>query len=147
MQYERFVNEVLRKDLKKVLDDRDAIYSNTAEFLQLKSIIERMNEQKGFGEKQQLKTMVDLGCNVYAQAKVKDSSRIFVAVGLGFYLEMALEEALVFVDERTTELSARGKELTEQASQINARIKIVLEGLRELQFGTQTQEAEQRTVW
>ena len=41
-----------------------------------------------------LKTKVDLGCNFYCQARVPDPSMVMVAVGLGFFLELTLEEAL-----------------------------------------------------
>merc|ERR1712050_579914 len=45
----------------------------------------------------ELKTMVELGCQFYAKAFVPDTSRIFVDVGLGFHLEMPLEEAAEFM--------------------------------------------------
>ncbi|MEQ2201981.1 hypothetical protein XENOCAPTIV_021847, partial [Xenoophorus captivus] len=35
-----------------------------------------------------------------------DSSRIFVAVGFGFFVEMNLDEALRFIDRKTTQLTA-----------------------------------------
>ena len=41
-----------------------------------------------------LKARVDLGCNFYAQAKVPDPTKIFLAIGLGFHLEFTLDEAI-----------------------------------------------------
>lgn len=40
-----------------------------------------------------LKTLVDLGAGAYCQAVVPDTSRICLAVGLGFHVECSLEEA------------------------------------------------------
>jgi hypothetical protein len=38
-KYETFVNERLRPDLKAVLEERDVVYSETAEFLALRNTI------------------------------------------------------------------------------------------------------------
>ena len=38
-QYEEFLNETLRTDLKKLLEDRDKIYEEQAEFLSLRNSI------------------------------------------------------------------------------------------------------------
>ena len=92
--------------------------------------------------------MVDLGCNYYAQAKVEDFSRIFVSVGLGFHLEMTLAEASDFVGKKVTHLTAEADRLSEQAAQINGRIKVVMETLRELQFSAQEAPSNpRREVW
>ncbi len=47
-----------------------------------------------------MKTKVDLGCNFYCQANIEDPSRIFVEIGLGFYLELTLDEAEKFVNTK-----------------------------------------------
>lgn len=82
---------------------------------------------------QPLKTQVDLGCNFYCRANVEDPSKIFVDIGLGFYLELTLEEAEKFVEKKISGLDQKSKDLTQQASKIKANIRLVLEGLRELQ--------------
>ena len=48
-----------------------------------------MNVQDGSGE---LKTQVELGAEVYCQARVPDTSRVFIGIGLGFHLECTLDE-------------------------------------------------------
>ena len=40
----------------------------------------------------ELKTLVDIGAEVYCQAKVPDISRVYISVGLGFHVESTLEE-------------------------------------------------------
>ncbi|GCC45599.1 hypothetical protein chiPu_0029669, partial [Chiloscyllium punctatum] len=50
----------------KVLEQRDEIYEKIAQHLQLKNVIERLQEP----ESRSLKMQVDLGCNFYVQANV-----------------------------------------------------------------------------
>ncbi len=141
-KYEDFLNERLRTDLKIVLNQRDQVYSDIGELTQLKQTIQHIQSVPP-----PLKTMVDIGCNVYAQARVEDVSTLCVAVGMGFFLEMELGEASVYVDKRVTELTEKASELTQQASLINARIKMVLQALNELQFSSDTIEQPHRHVW
>ena len=141
-RYEQFLNERLRSDLRTVLSQRDRVYSDITELTQLKQVIAQVQTQHG-----PLKTLVDIGCNTYAQARVNDCSKICVAVGLGFFLEMELGEASRYVEKRIGELNERAQELSQQSSQINARIKIVLQALTELQLSTDSPETPHRHVW
>lgn len=145
LEYETFLNERLKVDLKAVLDSRDAIYSDIAEYLQLRNVIEKLMD--GGVPHTGLKTMVDMGCNFYAQARVPDASHVFVAIGFGFFLEFTLSEALEFIDKKVAHLSGRAEELTEQESQIKARIRVVVEALGEMQFANLPQPQPHRPVW
>jgi prefoldin subunit 5 len=87
-KYETFINDQLRPDLENALQERDKIYAEIAEFLALKNSIEAIKASKLLpGEP--LKTKVDLGSNFYCQAVVSNPNRIFVAVGLGMYLNLS----------------------------------------------------------
>lgn len=143
-RYEEFVNERLSVDLSHVLDARDAIRGDIAEYLQLRNILESMSNIAAQGK---VKTMVDLGVNFYAQAKIPDASRVMVFVGLGLFLELTRDEATAFIDRRVEQLNRRDKLLCDQAAEINARIKLVLEGLRELQFTNLPPHKPPRSVW
>ncbi|XP_051282748.1 protein UXT [Dicentrarchus labrax] len=143
VQYENFINEVLRRDLQKVLEHRDSVYEKISQYLQLKNTLQSLQES-GCG---QMKTDVDLGCNFYVQAEVEDSSRIFVAVGYGFFVEMTPDEALRFIDKKTSQLTAFTEQLTKDSAQIKANIRMVLEGLRELQGLTDLPESRRREVF
>lgn len=118
-----------------MLDRRDAIYSDLAEYLQLKTIIEKLKGQQD-DQKKEVKTLVDLGCNFYAHARVSDPSHICVAIGYGFFVDFTLNEALGFIDQKTTQLMEQAQRLTDEASEISARVKLVMEALRELQLGS-----------
>ncbi|KAL8617433.1 hypothetical protein ACOMHN_064036 [Nucella lapillus] len=123
--YETFLNEKLRQDLKIVLDKRDKIYSKLNDYLQLKTVVEKLKVDGA--EKRELKTKVDLGCNFYVQANIPDASKIFVCVGFGFFLEMTYDEAIQFIDKKAAFLTEQSESLTTSASEIKAQVKLVLE--------------------
>ncbi|KAG5838875.1 protein UXT [Anguilla anguilla] len=143
LQYETFIDEVLKRDLQRVLEQRDGVYEKIAQYLQLKNTIESLQES---GCKD-LKTEVDLGCNFYVQAHVQDSSRIFVAVGYGFFVELTLPEALKFIEKKTSQLTTYTDAFTKDAAKIKANIRMVLEGLRELQGLADLPEETRREVY
>ncbi|KAM9351111.1 protein UXT [Symphorus nematophorus] len=143
LQYEHFINDVLRRDLQKVLEHRDSVYEKISQYLQLKNTIQSLQEAGS----QQLKTDVDLGCNFYVQAEIEDASRIFVAVGYGFFVEMTHDEALRFIDKKTSQLTAFTEQLSKDSAKIKANIRMVLEGLRELQGLTDLPESRRRDVF
>ncbi|KAF9166905.1 hypothetical protein BGZ80_004206 [Entomortierella chlamydospora] len=127
-RYETFVNEGLRKDLKDTLDARDAIYDQISEYLKLAKDIEVIKDN-GLTE---MKTQVDLGSNFYAQAKIPDTTYIFVNIGFGFHAQLTLDEALAFITKKEAHLQKKAEKYTEKAAQIRAHIKIVLEAMAEV---------------
>ncbi|GFO15504.1 uxt-like protein [Plakobranchus ocellatus] len=131
LEYEQFLNERLREDLRLILEQRDKLYEEISEYLQLKSTIEKIKED--INPESVLKTKVDLGCNFYVQANVPDPTSICVAIGYGFFLEMTLDEAVVFIKKKTDVLQEKIDILTADAGKVKAHIRLVLEGLRELQ--------------
>ena len=146
--YEQFVNEKLRTDLQKVLAEQDLIYTDIAEYLQIKDTIEKLQIARGIGNEssEPLKTKVDLGCNFYAKAIVEDVSRIYISIGYGFHLEMKLDEALRFIDKKVKLMNLSAAELTDKANEIKANIKFVLEGLKEIQQLNYTKKPERRDI-
>ncbi|XP_069178150.1 beta-1,4-galactosyltransferase 4 [Procambarus clarkii] len=134
-KYEHFLNNVLREDLRLVLENRDKLYEDIAAHSQLKQVIDCINEVP---HEEGLRTQVDLGSNFYVQSHVPDVSRIYVNVGLGFHLELTLQEALTFIDKKLEILNAKLSESTKKSSKIKGQIKFVCEAIRELQGIPQT---------
>nr|SVE75555.1 EOG090X0MWD [Daphnia dolichocephala] len=128
-QYEKFVNEVLRSKLKSCFVARENYLSEIQEYLQLKKTIDNLNEL----DVNPLKTKVDLGCGFFVQAEVPDVSMIFVSVGFGFFLELTHPEACSFIIKKVEQLGERVKVLEDEASHINADIKMMLNTLGQLQ--------------
>ena len=56
-----------------------------------------------------------------------DTSRIFVQVGFGFYVEFTLDEALRFIGKKEKQLQERSDKLSEDVTRIKAHIRIVIE--------------------
>lgn len=131
-KYEAFLNDQLKPDLQSILERRDKVYEEIAEFLALKNSLAAIKAAE-LRPGEPLKTKVDLGCNFYVQARVPDPSRVFVEVGLGFFVELGLDEALAFAQRKAGALEGQADRLTGDACKVKANIKLTQEGLRELQ--------------
>ncbi|GAB5593977.1 hypothetical protein Unana1_08877 [Umbelopsis nana] len=127
-KYDQFVNEKLKPDLKATLDARDTLYDLTSEYLKLKAQIETIQSN----DLKEMKTMVDLGSNFYAQAKIPDTRFIYINVGFGFHVQMTLKEAVAFIDKKNKQLQARAEKHTEEAAKIRANIKLVMKAIQEI---------------
>ncbi|KAJ2441931.1 hypothetical protein GGF42_003874 [Coemansia sp. RSA 2424] len=99
-KYEDFIANRLQPDLQQVLGLRDTIYNRMSEYLKLKTHIETIRTQ-GLEE---LETKVDLGSDFFVKAFVPDTAYIYVSVGFGFHLQMTLEEADTFIDDKVKHL-------------------------------------------
>ena len=145
-QYEAFLNDTLRKDLKNILIQRDKIYQEQAEYLALRNSINAIKLAE-LVPGEPLKTKVDLGCNFYCQAKVPDPTKIFVAIGLGFFVELSLDEAIEFIKKKDMKLEADADKLTKDCAKLKANIKLVIGGLQELQnIGDKVPKEHQRDI-
>ncbi|XP_071960664.1 protein UXT-like isoform X2 [Antedon mediterranea] len=129
---------------RKVLENREGLFTQVAQYLQLKTVIEKIKDNVSDSD---LKTQVDLGCNFYVQAKVPDASKIFVNVGFGFFVEFTHQEALTFIEEKVNQLNKTCDQLTKDSAKIKANIKLVYEALKELQHITDRKDAERTVVF
>ncbi|XP_024359907.1 uncharacterized protein [Physcomitrium patens] len=127
-QYETFVDKRLKPDLVTAIGLRDKVLEQQKVYSDLAKNIILLQEQK----LTKLRTMINLGSELYGQAEVPDATRIFVNIGLGFHAEFTLDEALGFIVEKDKMLSKQVEEHTAQVANIKAQIKLVVEGIREL---------------
>lgn len=133
LQYEEFIDKRLAKDLEAVYKAKEELYTKINEHLQLKSTIIQIKKSRSVDESKDMKTMLDLGNNFFCQARIPDTSMIYVAVGYGFYVQFTLDEALAFIEKKCTLLNNSADKLNKEAAKIKAHIKTVLGGLQELQ--------------
>ncbi|XP_039768368.1 protein UXT isoform X2 [Ornithorhynchus anatinus] len=96
LQYEAFVSDVLQRDLRQVLTQREEIYEQLAHYLQLKNIIERLQESAD----PELHTQVDLGCNFYVSAEVTHSLLLLPPTSATFAHPAPLTQARPLTDLR-----------------------------------------------
>eukprot|EP00245_Coleochaete_scutata_P005820 TRINITY_DN19704_c0_g1_i1.p2 TRINITY_DN19704_c0_g1~~TRINITY_DN19704_c0_g1_i1.p2 ORF type:complete len:159 (-),score=37.90 TRINITY_DN19704_c0_g1_i1:551-1027(-) len=127
-EYEKFVEERLKVDLQHVVNERNQIFEQKKQYTDLGKSL-RMLEERGT---KQMRSLVNLGSEVFMQAEVPDTSRVFVDVGLGFHVEFTRAEALQFIATKEEDLQKKADTRTQQAANIKAQIKLVLEGIREL---------------
>lgn len=52
-----------------------------------------------------MKTLLNLGSSFFVNARVPDTSRVMVHVGLGVHVEYTIPEAITFCDKKVKELS------------------------------------------
>ena len=144
LKYEEFLNEKLRTDLRGVHEERDQIYKQISDYMQLKRLIETIkdsacgdkgtiNSNNNIPPPCNIKMKMDLGCNFYCQTVIPDCSRVFVMVGFGYYVEMTLHEAEIFIDKKIKILNQKSQRCSKDSEKIKAHIKLVMAGLRELQ--------------
>lgn len=131
LQFETFINDVLKADLAKLAEKLDAKNTDIVEFLQLKSVITTF--QNTNVKKTGFKTKVDIGNNFFIQAHVPDASKILLDVGLGHYIEFTLDEALVVINIRIKLLEQQIVNLRRAIARTNAHIKLILIAIRDLQ--------------
>lgn len=127
-KFEEFVDRRLKPDLVKAITQRDKVFEQQKAFLDLKRNIENL-QKNGITS---LRSTVNLGSEVYAQAVVPDTRQIFVDIGMGFHVEFTWSEALEFISVKEARLARQIEEYTHLIANIKAQIKMVCEGIREL---------------
>ncbi|KAM0846879.1 hypothetical protein ACQ4PT_055391 [Festuca glaucescens] len=127
-KFEDFVDRRLKPDLVNAIAQRDNLFQQQKTFLDLKRNIENL-EKNGVTS---MRSMVNIGSEVYMQAEVPDTRHIFVDIGLGFHVEFTWQEALQFISVREARLARQIHEYTHLIAGIKAQIKMVCEGIREL---------------
>ena len=136
-KYEVFLNDKLKNDLRKVHEQRDNIYQEISEYLQLQRTLESMKEYSknctNTNKQNTIKTMMDIGQNFYCQAMVEDCSRVCLLVGYGYYVDFERDEALKFIEKKVKRLTSKADALAKDSATIKANMRLVMEGLRELQ--------------
>lgn len=127
-KFEEFIDRRLKPDLVKAIAERDKVFEQQKIFSDLKRNIQNLEKNSVTS----LKTLVNLGSEVYMQAEVPDTQHIFVDVGLGFHVEFTWSEALHYISAREERLAKQIEEYTQLIASIKAQIKLVCEGIREL---------------
>uniref|UniRef100_A0A6V7L6C2 Uncharacterized protein n=1 Tax=Bracon brevicornis TaxID=1563983 RepID=A0A6V7L6C2_9HYME len=130
-QFDNYINNVLKSNLAELSDKLDEKNTEIAEFLQLKSIIITLKntESSEIG----FKTKIDLGNNFFIQANVNDPSHILIDIGLGYYVEFTLDDALKLIGVRIKLFESQINNLRREIAKTNAHIKYLLIGIRQLQ--------------
>ncbi|XP_031488986.1 uncharacterized protein LOC116256709 isoform X1 [Nymphaea colorata] len=127
-KFEEFVDKRLKPDLVHAVAERDKVFAQQKVFSDLRKNIEALQNN----EVASLRTLVNLGSEVYVQADIPCTRSICVDIGLGFHVEFTWHEALEFIRIREARLASQVEEYTHLIASIKAQIKLVCEGIREL---------------
>ncbi|KAJ6222938.1 hypothetical protein RDWZM_001483 [Blomia tropicalis] len=95
-KYEHFIDVVLKGDLKRVSKEYEIICERVVEYMNIKTTIKTLIENKI----NEFKTMSDIGSNCYVKCVVPNSDMIYLDVGLNHFVQLKLEEALIFIEKR-----------------------------------------------
>mmetsp|Transcript_7549 Transcript_7549/g.15175 ORF Transcript_7549/g.15175 Transcript_7549/m.15175 type:complete len:163 (+) Transcript_7549:163-651(+) len=134
-EYSSFINTTLRPQLESAVKAREDVERDIKEYESLQSKLCEMTRKKSeSAEKVPMETLADLGHElVYSNAVVDDPGRIYVHVGMGFHVEMTIEEADAFVKKRIKYLENELMEhKTHRATTIAVHIEETLLVLQEL---------------
>lgn len=130
-KYEHFVNDILKEDLRLVELRLQHVNSEISDLIQqkhtLKVVADKNIHPDGF------KTQMNLGCNFFMEAAVKDTSSLLMNIGLNHFLEFTIDEANKHLDVRIKAYEKKAEELHTRAAQTKAHIKLMLFGIGELQ--------------
>lgn len=141
-KYETFINDVLREDLRRVQIRLEKINTETSDLIQEKHTIKVITDKKmhpdGF------KTQVNIGCNFFMEAAVRDTSTLLMNLGLNTYLEFTLEEANKYLDVRIKAFEEMATALQDKAAKIRAHIKMMLIGIGQLQDELNMEDSRKR---
>ncbi|KAK9830203.1 hypothetical protein WJX72_010279 [[Myrmecia] bisecta] len=129
-QYKQFLDQRLRVDQQRGMAVRARLQDDYATFEALEASINDLTKVEG----QQLRTLVNIGSDVFMHAEVADTSRICVSIGLGFHVECTWPEALAIAAQRKKALQVRIDKVNEDVDKIETHIQLVEEGLEALRL-------------
>lgn len=119
---EVFINDFLKEDLKHLEHYINNYNEEIMEFIQLKNTIEAMRDNLPDG----FKTQMNIGGNIFMEAKVSDLNTILVDIGKQVYIPFTLEDALKFVDFKIKILNNECDVLREESIKKRTEIKVTL---------------------
>lgn len=126
-RYTKFIDK-LKEDLSRILEKRDAAYSQISDCCKLQAQLTLINSQ----EQEKLQTKINVGCDFFMDAVIPDTSKIVINVGLGYFVEMDSEKAETFLEKKKNKLEEKSKSLTSQIANIRSHIKVVLRTIHEV---------------
>lgn len=126
-QIEAFINDVLKEDLKQLELHLNQFNEEIMEYVQLKNTVQTFREHIPDG----YKTQLNIGSNIFMQARVKQMDKILVNVGKDVYLEMDMQEAIRYSDMRVKILTKQADVVREESIKKRTQIKMALIAMSE----------------
>ncbi|SBS83348.1 prefoldin, putative [Plasmodium ovale curtisi] len=143
LKSESFIDDVLHQQLRERQKKRDEIVQDIFDMLAEKiekcilrmlwkklhngscTILENLKLFLNMKDQKEIETLTSLGCDSYAYADILDKNKIFIQIGYEFYLEMTLEDAIVFLKKKINLYEDKLSYWNKQIARIKAHIQIV----------------------
>jgi len=121
-KYEYFIEVVLKGDLQRITNEFEKISERVVEYMNIKSTIKNIqkNDVKTF------KSMSDIGSNLYVKCVVPNAETVFLDIGLNCIVQLTLNEAVMFLEQRIQMYNQTLESLIENSSKVKAHIKLIL---------------------
>lgn len=135
VRLENFLDTVLRKDLDKVLRERDALFDMASSCVQLRELLvsmTRLSPSQDDGNR----ILVDLGHHFYMQAQVSDPSIVHINIGCGVVVPMNHDEAGKFLVKKERHLTEMAQLKTKETLRVKFRMRLVMEAISRIQDST-----------
>ncbi|EGG24149.1 prefoldin alpha subunit family protein [Cavenderia fasciculata] len=126
--YKHFITDTLLVDLETFEEKKEELAIELEGYLELKSNIELMIEN----DMKELKTMMNIGSECYVKAKVYDTSKIFVNIGMGVSVQYTLGEAIEFINKKEDYLNQHIEKYTKKVHSIRGKISLIEKGINDL---------------
>ena len=150
-EYSSFISATLRPQLEAAVKAREEVERDIKEYEALQAKLANMTstakstrekisdnicssgDDAGEGKKDQTETVVDLGAEViYCKSVIDDPSKIYVHTGMGFHVEMTIDEATAFIGKRIRLLRQSLELKTQKATTIAVHIEETILVLQQL---------------
>lgn len=129
-EYSSFISSTLRPQLEAAVKAREEVELDIKEYEALQAKLANIEEKKGQSVKDRV---VDLGHElIYCKAAIDNPSRIYVHAGMGFHVEMTIDEARTFVGKRIALLKQSLELKTHKATTIAVHIEETILVLQQL---------------
>ncbi|XP_053948486.1 protein UXT [Anastrepha ludens] len=119
---EIFVNDFLKKDLEELERHIDKYNGEIMEYVQLENTLQTLNENSPGS----FNTQMNIGGNIFMEAKVDNTDTILIDVGKGYFLQFSAEEAMKFLDFKVRVLTKECNVLREESVKKRSDIKLAL---------------------
>lgn len=148
---ESFLDRVLRPDLHKVLERRDAARDNVARCHQLRMLLDEIALAADTVDERDVRVaaktagptgaplpppppapvtiLTDIGCHNYMECELADPSTVHVNIGAGVIAPLSEKEARVFLAKKEVVLRKNIERMSREALRVKYRIRLVMEAI------------------
>ncbi|CAA9988101.1 prefoldin, putative [Plasmodium knowlesi strain H] len=129
LKSESFIDDVLHEQLRERQKRRDEILQD---IFDMEILVQNLKLFINMKDQKEIETLTSLGCDSYVYADILDKNKIFIQIGYEFYLEMSLEDAIVFLKKKINLYEDKVTYWNKQISRVKAHIQILMRAISNL---------------